>query len=58
MTSPYLWTLSMIAVVPAMLFWHSTAALAGFIVLFGVIYTGLYWRIVRFKSPRWMSSRR
>ncbi len=58
MTSPYLWVLSMIAVVPAMLFWHNTAMLAGFIVLFGLVYTGLYWRIVRFKSPRWMSSRR
>lgn len=54
MTSPYLWMLCMLAVVPAMLFWDSTPALLGFIVLFGVVYTALYWRIVRFKSPRWM----
>ena len=54
MTSPYLWMLCMLAVVPAMLFWDSTPVLAGFILLFGVVYTGLYWRIVRFKSPRWM----
>ena len=58
MTSPYLWILCMTAVVPAMLFWNSTALLAAFIVLFGLVYTGLYWRIVRFKSPRWMASRR
>ena len=58
MTSPYLWMLCMTAIVPAMLFWDSTPILAGFIVLFGVTYTGLYWRIVRFKSPRWLLSRR
>jgi UDP-N-acetylmuramyl pentapeptide phosphotransferase/UDP-N-acetylglucosamine-1-phosphate transferase len=58
MTSPYLWMLSMTAVVPAMLFWDSTALLASFIVLFGVVYTSLYWRIVRFKSPRWMVTKR
>lgn len=58
MTSPYLWMLCMTAVVPAMLFWHSTALLASCIVLFGVAYTGLYWRIVRFKAPRWMATKR
>ena len=58
MTSPYLWALCMIAVVPAMLFWDNTAILAAFIVLFGMVYTALYWRIVRFKSPRWMISKR
>lgn len=58
MTSPYLWMLCMTAVVPAMLFWDSTPLLAGFIVLFGLVYTGLYWRIVRFKAPRWMTTKR
>jgi len=58
MTSPYLWMLCMMAVVPAMLFWDSTPLLAGFIVLFGLIYTTLYWRIVRFKAPRWMVTKR
>jgi UDP-N-acetylmuramyl pentapeptide phosphotransferase/UDP-N-acetylglucosamine-1-phosphate transferase len=58
MTSPYLWMLCMMAVVPAMLFWDSTAWLATFIVLFGFVYTALYWRIVRFKSPRWMITKR
>lgn len=58
MTSPYLWMLCMMAVVPSMLFWDSTLLLMSFIVLFGVVYTGLYWRIVRFKSPRWMITKR
>ena len=58
MTSPYLWMLCMTAVVPAMLFWHSTPVLLCFILLFGVTYTALYWRIVRFKSPRWMVTKR
>ncbi len=58
MTSPYLWMLCMTAVVPAMLFWDSTATLVSFIVLFGFVYTALYWRIVRFKSPRWMITKR
>ena len=58
MTSPYLWMLCMLAVVPAMLFWDSTPWLLAFIVLFGMVYTALYWRIVRFKSPRWMITKR
>jgi UDP-N-acetylmuramyl pentapeptide phosphotransferase/UDP-N-acetylglucosamine-1-phosphate transferase len=53
-TSPYLWLLCMCAVVPAMLFWGSTGLLAAFIVIFSIGYTVLYWRIVRFRSPRWL----
>ena len=58
MTSPYLWMLCMVAIIPAMLFWDSTPLLVGFIALFGVIYTALYWRIVRFRVPRWMITKR
>jgi len=58
MTSPYLWMLCMTAVVPAMLFWDSTALLGSFIVLFVLVYTALYWRIVRFNAPRWMITKR
>lgn len=54
MTSPYLWLLCMCAIVPAMVFWDNTAVLASFIVAFSLAYTYLYWRIVRFKAPRWM----
>ena len=54
MTSPYLWALCMLSVVPAVLFWNNTGALAGFMAVFGLSYVGLYWRIVRFKAPRWV----
>ena len=54
MTSPYLWLLCMFSVVPATLFWDNSPMIAVFLALFGFTYVGLYWRIVRFKSPRWM----
>ncbi|NTW37788.1 MAG: hypothetical protein HGB17_17110 [Syntrophobacteraceae bacterium] len=38
--------------------WDIIIWLGSFIVLFGLVYTTLYWRIVRFKSPRWMITQR
>ena len=58
MTSPYLWLLCMAAAVPSVLFWDNTPVLSVLILLFGVSYVALYWRIVRFKSPRWLVFRR
>ena len=58
MTSPYLWVLCMASLVPAVLFWDNTLVLALFVLLFGMSYVVLYWRIVRFKSPRWMRPHR
>ena len=58
MTSPYLWMLCMTAVAPAVLFWDNTPVLAAFVLLFGITYVALYWRIVRFKAPRWLVFRR
>lgn len=54
MTSPYLWLLSLMAVIPATLFWRHTWLLMAFCLLFIVSYVWLYARIVRFRSPRWM----
>ena len=54
LTSPYLWLLSAMAVIPATLFWRYTGVLMLFCVLFVSSYVWLYARIVRFKSPRWM----
>ncbi len=54
MTSPYLWLLCSASVVPAVLFWDHSGAIAVFLVLFGAGYSLLYRRIVRFKSPRWL----
>ncbi len=53
-TSPFLWFLCTLSVAPAVLFWRSTALLSMSLGLFGVCYVVLYWRIVRFKSPRWL----
>jgi UDP-N-acetylmuramyl pentapeptide phosphotransferase/UDP-N-acetylglucosamine-1-phosphate transferase len=54
LTSPYLWILTALAVIPAILFWQYHLVLKGFAVLFTVTYVWLYWAIVRFRSPRWM----
>lgn len=54
MTSPYLWVLSMLSVFPAVLFWDDTGMLQLALGLFAFTYVALYWRIVRFKSPRWL----
>ncbi len=54
MTSPFLWMLCMSSVMPAVLFWGESHVLAVFLLIFAFTYVALYWRIVRFKSPRWM----
>ena len=58
MTSPYLWVLCMLSVIPAVLYWNNTLALGGFCLLFMISYVLLYWRIVRFKVPKWLVVRR
>ena len=58
MTSPYLWLLCLLSVIPAVLWWKDTAILAGFLVLFMLSYVLLYWSIVRFRTPRWLVFRR
>lgn len=58
MTSPYLWLLCSLSVIPAVLWWRNTAVLTGFLALFMVSYVLLYWRIVRFKVPPWLLPRR
>lgn len=58
MTSPYLWLLSLMAVIPATLFWSHTWLLMALCLLFIVSYIWLYARIVRFRSPRWMIVKR
>jgi UDP-N-acetylmuramyl pentapeptide phosphotransferase/UDP-N-acetylglucosamine-1-phosphate transferase len=57
-TSPYLWMFSLMAVVPATLFWRHTEILICFCLLFVISYVWIYARIVRFKAPRWMILRK
>jgi UDP-N-acetylmuramyl pentapeptide phosphotransferase/UDP-N-acetylglucosamine-1-phosphate transferase len=54
LTSPYLWLISLMAVIPATLLWRHTGALMVFCALFVCSYVWLYARIVRFRAPRWM----
>jgi UDP-N-acetylmuramyl pentapeptide phosphotransferase/UDP-N-acetylglucosamine-1-phosphate transferase len=58
MTSPYLWFLCMLSVFPAMLFWDHTGVMAASLAGFVLSYLGLYWRIVRFRSPGWLHAAR
>lgn len=57
-TSPYLWMLCLIAVLPATLFWRHTGVLCFFVVVFALTYVWLYVSIVRFRTPRWLVFRR
>jgi UDP-N-acetylmuramyl pentapeptide phosphotransferase/UDP-N-acetylglucosamine-1-phosphate transferase len=58
LTSPYLWVLCSMSVVPAVLFWQSSRWQMFFLLAFSVVYVFLYSRIVRFKTPRWLIFRR
>ena len=54
LTAPFLWVLTAMAVMPAVLFWDNAWALRGFALLFAVTYILLYRRLVQFKTPKWM----
>ncbi|WP_250526097.1 glycosyltransferase [Caballeronia sp. GAWG2-1] len=53
-TSPYLWTLTLCAVVPATLFSESPVLLGASALLFIATYVWLYAAIVRFHVPAWL----
>lgn len=53
-TSPFLWGLSLVAIVPAVLFWNKTEWLVLFTLVFILIYLWLYRSIVRFAVPGWL----
>jgi UDP-N-acetylmuramyl pentapeptide phosphotransferase/UDP-N-acetylglucosamine-1-phosphate transferase len=49
--SPFLWILCLTSIAPALAFWDNSALLGACIVIFALVYIGVYWRIVRFKTP-------
>lgn len=53
-TSPYLWILTTLSIVPAIIFWKNTVTLLAFLLIFTLTYVWLYGRIVSFRTPRWM----
>jgi len=58
LTSPYLWILSSLGVMPAVLFWQHQWVLMAFVLLFGVSYVLLYRRLVSFGTPKWIVLRK
>lgn len=58
LTSPYLWAMSSLAVVPATLFWQSTSNLQGFALAFIGFYVYIYRAIYRARFPKWITIRR
>lgn len=58
LTAPYLWILTSVTVIPAVLFWRHAWLLQGFALAFAVGYVLLYRMIVRFRSPRWLTLQR
>ena len=56
-TSPYLWLLTSVSVMPATLFWKSTPLLVAFCVVFVLGYCEVYWSIVKFRSAKWLHRR-
>ncbi len=55
-TSPYLWLLSSMGSLPAMLFYDNSLVLQILFSIFCLTYTIIYWSIVRFKTPKWLSN--
>ncbi len=54
MTAPYFWLPKFATALLAVLFWNNHIGLFVSTLLYVVFYVWLYWRIVKFKTPRWM----
>lgn len=52
LTSPYLWIVQILCTIPAVLFWRNTTVLIGFCIAFALFYVWLYFKIVKFKTPK------
>lgn len=57
LTAPYLWVACALAVVPAIMWWNHSGALALVLAAYAATYVALYWRIVRFRTPQWLVRR-
>lgn len=57
MTSPYLWGVAALGIIPAVLFWKSSNTLIACAALFGITYGLIYRMIVKFKCPSWLIRR-
>ena len=58
LTTPYLWGMGLMTVLPALLFWQHTWVLQSVCLLFVFIYVWLYRRLVSFRAPKWLITRK
>ncbi len=58
MTSPYMWLLCSVSVVPAVLFWENESLLQACVLIFAVVYVLLYRSLVHFRAPRLLVRKR
>lgn len=56
-TSPYLWLLSTMAILPSILCWDKAIYLQLSILLFSFSYVYMYIMIIKFKTPKWIRPR-
>lgn len=54
LTSPYLWVLTLLNLVPATLFWDNPLLLCLGMLCFSAAYIWLYSRLVKWRCPRWL----
>jgi len=54
LTAPYLWGLTLLSVIPAVLFWNNAWILRIFTLIFVITYVYLYSRVVKFKTPKFL----
>lgn len=57
MTAPYFWMIKFVTSFLAAVLWNNHIGLFVSTLLFVVLYVWLYWRIVQFKTPKWMVKR-
>lgn len=54
LTSPYLWVLCLVGLVPATIFWDNSLYLCISMLGFALLYIWLYRRLVKWRCPRWL----
>lgn len=55
LTSPYLWVMATLAVIPSTLLWNNTFALQMIALLFAATYIWIYREIYKARFPKWLS---
>ncbi|MCJ9711556.1 glycosyl transferase, partial [Bordetella hinzii] len=54
LASPYMWVLALIGLVPATIWWDNAWALCASLLVFALVYTWLYMRLVSWRRPGWL----